>query len=175
MQNLIRQGKKSGKNHSRGEFSHAKITLQTKGASKKKKVPGWVTGDKTITNESINQLLEIPESQLSRQILYQASEKLLSSVQASEIKKSQNQYALLEQKAAQKEISDKNKSIQSQVDDMIAINDNDRETIIQQTKQLDSLRSKAKQLANAHANLKPGEQVSFISKISSPLKLRSLW
>jgi len=47
---------------------------------KKAKLPDWVFGDKTITHDAVNKLLEIPDSRLTPEALSQACEKLLQTV-----------------------------------------------------------------------------------------------
>ena len=70
----------------------------------KKNIPEWVKGEKTITHEAINRFLEVPDDLVSLKTYYQASDKLLQVVSSSEIKKSQNSFAVLEQKAVQKDL-----------------------------------------------------------------------
>lgn len=92
-----------------------------------------------VNNDYINKLLEVPDAFLSSDSYSQALDRVVFQLKQSDAKKNKNIEELIEHKEASKELQSKNKELQTNVDDLVTINDNDRETIIVQTKQIDKL------------------------------------
>lgn len=97
----------------------------------------------------------------------QDSQVLIQSVSSSQKKEQESRWGLEEQKTNQKSLLASKNSLQQELNDLVSINDTDREQIIKQTKEIDKIKIKAKKFEQARANLKPGEQLSFDSKFLS--------
>ena len=126
----------------------------------------WIYGEGPITHDGINQFLEFDSGTISHEAYVEAAKRLYATIEVSEQRSDHNHDQLNQQRITQKQLLGAKKALQKEINELVSINDDDRETIIQQTKQLDTVKAQAKKMKKAMANSKPGEEVEFESKFS---------
>ena len=142
--------------------------MNAKGEQPRKKrktiKPNWIYSEKSVGHDDINSLIEADEQKIPEMVFSDAIRRLTPILAKVENRHNGNIQELEEQRAVQKELLKQKKELQSQIDDLVQINDNDRETIIIHTKKIDESKAIAKEIKKIKKTLKPGQKIDIKRK-----------
>jgi len=152
--NLSRSSKKSTSSHQNSVHGSNSVRSNDSQAN-------WVYSGRRVGHNEINSLLLADENMISEVMFSDAIRKLGTDLLDVENKASKNKQLLREQQSMLNELKNQEKNIQQEIDEMVQINDIDRETIIIQTEKLEEAKKSAVKLKKAIKALKHGEKLAF--------------
>ena len=150
--------------------------MTNKSRNKKSSVvkPDWIYGEKAVSHEDINNLVEADETIIPEMVYSDAIRRLKTVLEKVEGRKDNNLKDLQSLAEKKKMLMSQKKALQSEIDEIVQVNDEDRETIIQNTKMLDKVKVTAEQVRRAKKKAKPGEKLNIKSKAIFLTNLRPI-
>ena len=156
--NFLEQGFKGFDENSRAESQESNNSIQSM----------------SISHKKLNKLLKGDEKDggVSPEAYQEALQILKDNIESTKVKKEESKKKLQRKKKEKKELEEYNKEWDQRIEDLVMINDNDRETILNLTKEMDRLKNHQKVVRNKLKNKKPGTKIEIEGKFE--IRVRSI-
>lgn len=114
-----------------------------------------------VSNDHINRILDADDNDLTPEIYAQTLQDLKNAIENVSIKKEENKEKLEHETEVKNNLDQQKKLLEERIEEVVLINDQDRELILKQTKEMDRLRNHYKKTIDIVKSRKPGSKIKL--------------